>query len=172
MQIGERHLSWWQVFINNNNIIIIINTTTIIILPRLKACMTIPRTQFTSESCCAPMWLSIGAPLGVGNECSLEMSRSPSTSPMLSLPRSSASSSQFPKSKVCQDGGAVQRASLLPVWFHRESSEEQFLMTPTHQEAYTRWETQTAAAISPICCSTTRWPSSLLQINFSGLYGR
>ena len=30
-----------------------------------------------------------------------------------------------------QDGGAVQRASLLPVWFGRESSEEQFLMTPT-----------------------------------------
>jgi len=33
------------------------------------------RTQFTSESCCAPMWLSVGAPLGIGNECSLEMSR-------------------------------------------------------------------------------------------------
>ena len=41
-----------------------------------------PTTAFTTRACCSSLWLSLGAPVGLGNECNIDMEDMEAKCPM------------------------------------------------------------------------------------------
>ena len=41
-----------------------------------------PSISFTAQACCSSLWLSLGSPVGLGNECSIDMSEMTAACPM------------------------------------------------------------------------------------------